>query len=160
MKPQVSSCLKQFHLKQHLNNANKEQASKPFCTLSRLKRVRLNAGGVFHQAKLFIIQASYVVALCIATAKKSHAIAETLVKPYLLDCAKMVLDDRACNKVKQVSISNVTIKSLIVEISSDIKIQLTSAVTSSGGRSLESPYVEKRAQRVEVNDDEHPLLWR
>ena len=53
MKAQVNSCLKQFHLKQHLNNANKEQARKSFCTLNRLKRVRLNAGGVFHQAKLF-----------------------------------------------------------------------------------------------------------
>jgi len=64
MKAQANSCLKQFHLKQHLHNANKEQASKSFCTLSRLKHVRLNAGGVFHQAKPFIIQASYVVALC------------------------------------------------------------------------------------------------
>jgi len=143
MKVQVNSCLKQFHLKQHLNNASKDQASKSFCTLSRLKRVRLNAGGVFHQAKLFFIQASYVVAFSIAIAKKSHAIAETLVKPYILDCAKMVLDDRGCNKVKQVSLSDVTIKRLIVEISSDMKIQLTSAVTSSGGRNLETPYVEK-----------------
>jgi len=36
---------------------------------------------------------------------------ETLVKPRLLDCAKVVLDNRACNKLKQVSLFNDTIKS-------------------------------------------------
>jgi len=44
------------------------------------------------------------------------------VKPCLLDCAKIVLDDRTCNKLKQVSPSRDTIKSRIVEMSSDTAI--------------------------------------
>jgi len=42
--------------------------------------------------------------------RKSHNIAETLVKPCLLYCVKMVLDDRACNPLKHVSLSNDSIK--------------------------------------------------
>ena len=65
-----------------------------------LKRVRLDAAGTFHQTNFSIVEASYLVALRIAKAKKLHTIAETLVKPYLLDCSKIVLDDRAYNKLK------------------------------------------------------------
>jgi len=43
------------------------------------------------QEVLLTIKASHVVAFRIAKAKKSHTIAETLVKPCLLDCAKVVL---------------------------------------------------------------------
>ena len=86
MKTPANSCLEPFQLKQHLNNAHKEQAiksieyfkSKEGCT----KRVRLDAGGAFHQANFSIVKASYVVALCIAKAKKPHTITETLVKPW------------------------------------------------------------------------------
>ena len=69
-----------------------------------------------------------MVALSIAKAKKSHTIAEMLVKPCLLDCAKTVLDDRAY-KSKQDSFSNDVVKSRIIKMSNDIKIQLTSATT-------------------------------
>ena len=96
-----------------------------------LKGVRLDAGGIFHQANFSIVEASYVVALRIAKAKKPHTIAETLAKPCLLDCGKIVLGDRACNKLKQGSLFNDTIKSKIFVMSGDIKFQLTSAVTPS-----------------------------
>jgi len=59
--------------------------------------------------QLLSVEASYVVALHIANAKKSHTIAE-LVQPCLRNCAKIVLDDRACSTLKQVSPSNNTIK--------------------------------------------------
>jgi len=39
----------------------------------------------------------------------SHETAE-IVQPCLRNCAKIVLDDRACNTLKQVSPSNDTIK--------------------------------------------------
>jgi len=51
-----------------------------------------------------------VIALRIAKVKKSHTIAETLVKPCLRICAELVLDNRACNTLKQVSPSNDTTK--------------------------------------------------
>jgi len=73
-----------------------------------LKRVRLDAGRAFNQVNLSV-EASYVVALRIAKAKKSRDFPE-LVQPCLRNRAKIVLDDRACNTLKQVSPSNNTIK--------------------------------------------------
>jgi len=73
-----------------------------------LKHVRLDAGRAFKQVNL-PVEASYVVALRIAKAKKSWDFAE-LVQPCLRNCAKIVLDDGACNTIKQVSLSNNTIK--------------------------------------------------
>jgi len=63
--------------------------------------------------------------------KKTDTIAETPMKTCLRDCVKIVLDDRPCNKLRQASLFNDRVKSRIVEMSSDIKIQLTSAVTFS-----------------------------
>ena len=42
----------------------------------------------------------YTVALRITKLKKPHNIGETLVKPCLLECAKLVLGDTACKKLK------------------------------------------------------------
>jgi len=82
MKTLANNCLKSFQFKQHLNNVHKEQPSK------------IDWAGY--------VEASYVVALCIAKAKKSWDFAE-LVQPCLRNCAKIVLVDRACNTLKQVS---------------------------------------------------------
>jgi len=111
----ANSCLKLIQLKQHLNNIHTEQVSKSIKYSDSkkegcLKRVRLHAGGAFHQTNFSIIEASYVVALRIAKAKLSHTIVETLVKPHLLDCTKIVLEDSVCNNLKQVSLSNDRIK--------------------------------------------------
>ena len=117
-----------------MNNVHKEQASKSIQYFKSeggcFKRVRLDAGGIFHQANFSFVKASYVVALCFAKAKKPHTIAETLVKPCLLDREKIVVDDKAYNKIKQVFLSNDIIKNRIVEMSSGIIIQLISVVAS------------------------------
>jgi len=116
IKALANNCLKSFHLKQHLNNAHKEQPqnrkSRLLYTKSKegcLKHVKLDAGHAFKQVNLSV-EASYVVALCTAKTKKSWDFAEK-VQPCLRNCAKIVLDDRACNTLKQqVSASNNTIK--------------------------------------------------
>ena len=59
------------------------------------------------------LHASYVVALHVAKNKKAHTIAETLIKPCLLDCARIILGDDACSKLKQISMSNDTVRSRI-----------------------------------------------
>ena len=75
---------------------------------SNLEKVVSNVSGwtqeVHLTKQIFIVEASYVVALSIAKAKKPHTIAETLVKPCLLVCAKisLVIDGKAYNKFKQV----------------------------------------------------------
>jgi len=110
-----------------LHKSVEDLKSKEGC----FKCASLDAEGASHQTNFSIVEASYVVELRIAKAKCPHTIAETLVKPYLHDCAKTVLDDRACNKLKQVPLFKDTVKSRIIETSSDIKFQLTLAVTCS-----------------------------
>ena len=66
-----------------------------------LKGVRRDAGDAFHQTTFSMVVASCVVALRIAKAKKPHNIAEILVKSCLFGYARIVLDGRACNKLKQ-----------------------------------------------------------
>jgi len=68
----------------------------------------LGAGRAFKQVNLSV-EASYVVELRLSKEKKSWDFAK-LVQPCLRNCAKIVLDDRACNTLKQVSPSNDTIK--------------------------------------------------
>ena len=116
MKTLANNCLKSFQLKQHLNNAHKEQPSKidwaGYFTVS-LRKVVSNVSDWMQDVHLkqvnLSVEASCVVALRIAKAKKSWDFAE-IVQPCLRNCAKIVLDDRACNTLKQVSPSNDTIK--------------------------------------------------
>ena len=69
MKTLANNCLKSFQTKQHLNNAHKERWSQTRKE-GGLKRVRLDAGRALKQVNLSV-EASYVVALRIAKAKKS-----------------------------------------------------------------------------------------
>ena len=67
------------------------------------------------------MKAYYAVSLQIAKAKKPHTIGESLIKPCILDCANLVLGVKAPEQLKQISLSNDTVKSRIVEMSSNIK---------------------------------------
>ena len=71
------------------------------------------------------------MALRIAKIKKLHNIGETLGEPCLLEFARLVFGDTVCNKLKQVSLSNDTIRRRIAEMSGDIKTQLFSSLRSS-----------------------------
>ena len=80
---------------------------------------------------IMILYHVYTVALRITKLKKPHNIGETLGKPCLLKCAKLVLGDTAYNKLKQISLSDNTIQRRIAEMSGDIKTQLFSSLRSS-----------------------------
>ena len=67
------------------------------------------------------MKASYAVSLQIAKAKKPHTIGESLIKPCILECANLVLGVKASEQLKQISLSKDTVKSRIVEMSSNIK---------------------------------------
>ena len=53
--------------------------------------------------------------------KKPHNIGETLLKPCILESVKLVLGEKASQTMKQISLSNDTIKSQIHEMSDNIK---------------------------------------
>ena len=114
LKTLANGSMKPFQLQQHLQKTHKEQANKPieYFKLKEdgVKRCRLDSSGSFHQTNYSIVEASYAVALRIVKSKKPHNIGETLVKPCLLECAKLVLGDTAYNQLKQVSLSNDTVR--------------------------------------------------
>ena len=75
--------------------------------------------------------ASYGVSLQVANTKKTHNIAETLIKSCLEECAGILLDESAKSKLKQISLSNDTVKSRIADMACDIKFQLIENIKAS-----------------------------
>ena len=63
--------------------------------------------------------------------KKPHNIGETLQKPCTLESVKLVLGEKASQTMKQISLSNDTVKSRIHEMSDNIKSKLLSKIDSS-----------------------------
>ena len=76
------------------------------------------------------VHASYAIALHVAKTKKTHNIGETLLKPCILESVKLVLGEKASQTMKQISLSNDTIKSRIHEMSDNIKSKLLSKIDS------------------------------
>ena len=64
-------------------------------------------------------------------AKKPHTIAETLIKPCLLESTKLVLGEKQSVKFKMISLSNDTIRSRIQDMSHDVLEQIVSSVKDS-----------------------------
>ena len=63
---------------------------------------------------------------------KNHInIGETLLKPCILESVKLVLGEKASQTMKQISLSNDTIKSRIHEMSDKIKSKVLSKIDSS-----------------------------
>ena len=117
--------MKSHQPKQHLLNVHSHLAGKDrdFFELkaNRLKKMRLDSTGQFRTNSKAIVTASYEVSLQVVKTKKPHNIGETLIKPCLVACADILLGESAVAKMKQVSLSNNTVKNRIDDMASDIK---------------------------------------
>ena len=78
-----------------------------------------------------ITEASYVVVLLIAKAKKAHTISETLLKPCALVMANLVCGPEEAKKLSNVPLCNNTIKRRIDDMSKDIVAQVTQELRES-----------------------------
>ena len=78
-----------------------------------------------------IVSPSYAVSLQVAKVKKPHNIAETVIKPCLVECAGLLLGESAKSKIKKVSLSNNTVKSRIADMACDIKSQFIENIKAS-----------------------------
>ena len=117
--------MKPASLKQHLANAHPSMMSKNRSffesKLFSLKRQKLDQTGMFWRTNKAAVHASYAIALHVAKTKKPHNIGGTLLKPCVLESVKLVLGEKASQTMKQISLSNDTIKSRIHEMSNNIK---------------------------------------
>ncbi|XP_076063396.1 protein FAM200C-like [Oratosquilla oratoria] len=127
--------MKPFQLKEHLQGCHPELQNKDreYFKLKQnyLKKTRLDSTGTFRQQTDAIVKASYEVSYKIAREKKPYAIGETLVKPCMLQCVKLVLGEAAHNKMTQISLSNNTIRSRINDMAESIKNQVVQKVQGS-----------------------------
>ena len=135
MKTFSNSTMKPASLKQHLANAHPIMMSKNRSffesKLSSLKRQKLDQTGMFWRTnKAAAVHASHAIALHVAKTKKPHNIGETLLKPCILESVKLVLGQKASQTLKQIPLSNDTIKSRIHEMSDNIKSKVLSKIDS------------------------------
>ena len=86
---------------------------------------------MFWRTNKAAVNESYAIALHVAKTKKPHNIGETLLKPCILESVKLVLGEKAFQTMKQISLSNDTIKSRILEMSDNIKSKVLSKIDSS-----------------------------
>ena len=132
MKTFLNSTIKPASLKQHLANAHPSMMSKNRSffesKLSSLKRHKLVQTGMFWRTNKAAVRASYAIAVHVAKTKKPHNIGETLLKPCILESVKLVLGEKASQTMKQISLSNDTIKSRIHEMSDNIKSKVLSKI--------------------------------
>ncbi|XP_067945153.1 zinc finger BED domain-containing protein 5-like [Watersipora subatra] len=127
MKVLTNDSMKPHQLKPHLRNKHAEHMdkSKAFFEAKEreLKRAKLDSTGSFYIQAQAITEASYTLSYRITRDKKPHTIGETLVKPCLLKCTKIILGDTAAQKIADVFLSDSTVKSRIDDMSADIKRQ-------------------------------------
>ena len=135
MKTFSNSTMKPASLKQHLANAHPSMMSENRSffelKLSSLKRQKLDQTGMFWRTNKAAVHASYAIVLHVAKTKKPQNIGETLLKPCILESVKLVLGEKASQTMKQISLSNDTIKSRIHEMSDNIKSKVLSKIDSS-----------------------------
>ena len=86
---------------------------------------------MFWQTNNATVHASFSIALHVAKAKQAHTIGKNLLKPCILESVKLMLGERASQTMKQISLSNDTIKSRIHEMSENIKSKVIWKINSS-----------------------------
>ena len=89
-----------------------------------VKKSRLDLCGKYQQKNMAANEASYLVALRIAKAKKPHTIAEELLLPAAIDIVRVMLGAEYVNKLNTISLSSDTVSRRIDDMSADIMEQV------------------------------------
>ena len=77
------------------------------------------------------LEASYIVALRIAKAKKPHTIGEELILPCAKDIVRLILGNDPERKLNDISLSDNTVQRRIYDLSEDIKTQVIEQIKES-----------------------------
>ena len=143
-KPQCVLCMnvlsaesmKPSKLKRHLETSHPDYKDKNLGYFERkatgFKRARLDSSGVFRQEHRAAVEASFIVSLRIAKAKKPHTIAEDLILPCAKDINRLLIGPDAEKKLNQLSLSDNTVQRRISMMADNIKDQVISKVRTAG----------------------------
>ena len=162
-KPQCVLCMKVFSpesmkpskLKRHLETKHTDCKDKDLLFFERkancVKRSRMDNSGVFQQPNRASVEATFVISLRIAKAKKPHTIAEQLILPCAKDINRILIGKEAESKLNVLSLSDNTVQRRISLMSEDIKNQVIDQMKSAGSFALqldESTDVSSCAQLI------------
>lgn len=131
-----NSNLKPSKLYEHFRNQHGGESAGYSLNILKSKKTRFDACGTIAKFNLVtvekpLLEASYQIAYLCAKNKKSHTIAEELVKPCALEIAKILLDSEAQKKIQQIPLSNDVIRSRIEDLSADILLQIVEDIKAS-----------------------------
>lgn len=119
------------HLKSvHPNNCDR---SREFFEgkLMNLKRMKLGHSGTRYALSEKTLAASFEISKLIAKSKKAHTIGESLIKPCMLKAAEELLGQEAQKKIREIPLSNDTVKSRIQKMSNDVEEQIIDKIKCS-----------------------------
>lgn len=104
MKGLTAESMKPSKLKDHFLRCHGELKEKDVAYFVRnersLKSTRIDSGGHYARQNESALRASDAVSLHIARNKKAHTIAEDLVKPCLIESARLVFGEEQTKKMK------------------------------------------------------------
>ncbi|KAM4749061.1 zinc finger BED domain-containing protein 5-like [Rhinophrynus dorsalis] len=130
----LAESMKPNKLKRHFDSKHPSFASKDIQYFKYkddgVKKSRLDTGGKYQQQNLAAVEASYLVALRIAKAKKPHTIGEDLLLPAAKDIVRVMIGAEFVKKLSAVSLSNDTVSRRIDDMSADIIDQVIQEIKS------------------------------
>ena len=128
--------MKPSKLKRHLETKHTYCKDKDLSFFEQkancVKRSRMDSSGVFQQQNRAAVEATFVVSLRIAKAKKPHTIAEQLILPCAKDINCILIGKKAESKVNALSLSDNTVQRRISLMSEDIQNQVIDHMKSAG----------------------------
>ena len=137
--------LRPIRLQRHLQTKHSNHQDKPLTFFQSkkdsFKKMRIASKETFCLLlSAEVVEASFEIAYIIAQAKKPHNAVETLIKPYMIKAASLVLGVASSSKLAKIFISDSTIKTRIDELANDIKFQVLHKIQ-------ESPFLHSNVMR-------------
>lgn len=131
----ANDALKPAKLERHLKTVHPNICDHPpeffEDKLINLKKMKLGPSGTRYALSEKILAASFEISKLIAKSKKPHTIGESLIKPCILKAVEEVLGVEAQKKIKDIPLSNDTVKTRIQKMSNDIEEQVLNKVKKS-----------------------------
>ena len=126
--------MKPFQLKRHLEKEHPDYKDKGISLFQQkvdtIKRTKVMLLVIFRLAQNQL-EASYIISLRIAKAKKPHTIGEELILPCTKDIVRLMIGTDAERKLNNISLSDNTVQRRILDISEDIKDQVVEQIKES-----------------------------
>lgn len=131
----ANDALKPAKLERHLKTVHPNYCDRPReffeGKLINLKKMKLGPSGTSYATSEKTLAASFEISKLIAKSKKAHTIGESLIKPCMLKAVEELLGQEAQKKIREIPLSNDTVKSRIQKMSNDIEEQVIDKIKCS-----------------------------